>query len=208
VPIANKAHAILPLSLFEAVRDLDVPPGADLDEFHRELVVKRLGTSATVAAQIERYAHLAQAGKRVDAEDFIAVLRLIGRRSDADLVFANGGRLAGRHAVRLTSPAARALRKLLDRRGREQAGFRLARRAARRAFHADLSRSAAVTEVVLPESLATIATPDGAACGFYGSAVAELLRTFTTFDGALFHTQCRSRGDPVCRWRSKARQEE
>jgi predicted hydrocarbon binding protein len=45
------------------------------------------------------------------------------------------------------------------------------------------------------------------ACGFFGAALAELLRTFTDFDGALFHTECRARGATVCRWTSTARGE-
>ena len=191
---------MLPLSLFEAVRDLDLPPGADLDDFHRELTKKRLGTSPTVAAQISRYARLVDQGRVVGAEEFVAVLRLIGRRSDANLVFADAGRRAGRHALRLTSPAARLGRRMLAGRLGQGAGFRLARRAARRVFALELTSQRGTTVGTLSGTLATQATPNGAACGFYGSAVAEILRAFTAFDGAVLHTHCRARSDPECRW--------
>lgn len=206
-PASNTVHAVLPLALFEAVRDLDVPPGADLDEFHRELTVKRLGTSATVAAQIERYVTLVRSGRRVEAEEVVAVLRLIGRRADASLVFAAGGRLAGHRAARLASLGGRVVRRVLGGSPREGVGFRLARGAAKEVLSADLTRAGAVFEAVLRGPLAAAATLDGSACGFFGSAVAELLRAFTTFEGALFHTQCRARGDKECRWSSAVRQE-
>jgi hypothetical protein len=200
-PAPSRTHAVLLLALFEAVRALDLPPGADLDEFHRELTTKRLGTSPTVAAQIARYDRLVMAREAVDPEELVAVLRLLGRRADARLVFADGGRRAGRHAVRLTSLVARAGRRLLPGRLKEAAGFRLAQRAARRVLGVDVTRNAGVMEAWLRDPAGARATPDGAACGFYGSAIAELLRAFTSFDGAMFHTTCRARGDAVCRWR-------
>ena len=199
---------MLPLALFEAVRGLDIPPGAELDEFHRELTSKRLGTSPTVAAQIARYTRLVHEGRTVGADEFVAVLRLIGRRNDSHLVFTDGGRRAGRHAVRLTWAAARMGARVLPGRLGEGAGFRLARGAVRRVFAFDLAREGGVLGGRLPGSLATQATPDGAACGFYGSAVAEVLRAFTTFDGAMIHTQCRARRNEVCRWRAATGTEE
>lgn len=184
------------------MRVLDLPPGADLDEFNRELTIKRLGTSPTVAAQIARYARVVRAGDPVDPEELMAVLRLMGRRADAGLVFADGGRRAGRHAVRRTSVVARTGWRLLPGRVRELAGFRLARVAARRVLGVELVRNAGVPEAWLRTPLGARATPDGAACGFYGSAIAELMRAFTTFDGAMFHTLCCARGDAACRWRA------
>ncbi|HWP36748.1 MAG TPA: hypothetical protein VNL18_04255 [Gemmatimonadales bacterium] len=203
-PVSNKVHPVLPLALFEAVRELDVPPGAELDAFHRELTVKRLGTSATVAAQIRRYAELVSAGKRIEADELAAVLRLVGRRADAPLAFATAGRIAGRRAARLTSRAARALRRVGTGRMGEGMGFHIARRAARRVLAADLARTGEIYQATLVGAPAAAVVSVGSACGFFGSALAELLRTFTRFDGALFHTECRARGAAVCRWTSAA----
>ena len=47
--------AFIPLSLLEAIRNLDTPLEDGLDELSPEIVSKRLGLSPTVAAQIERY---------------------------------------------------------------------------------------------------------------------------------------------------------
>ena len=46
------------------------------------------------------------------------------------------------------------------------------------------------------------ATPDGAACGFYAAALAELLRHLVDFEGAMDHTSCRARGEERCEWRT------
>jgi hypothetical protein len=43
---------------------------------------------------------------------------------------------------------------------------------------------------------------DGKQCEFFGSALAELLRKCTDFNGAMLHGECRSRGDDVCSWNS------
>jgi hypothetical protein len=95
---------------------------------------------------------------------------------------------------------------------RNAVGFSSARRAARSVLEASVQRDrtrapaggrdGAQVIVVMADPPSAAATADGTACGFYGSAVAELLRALTEFDGALYHVRCRSRGDAACEWRS------
>src|SRR2546423_13270987 len=92
-------HALVPLTILEAIQRLDAPTEDGLEEFHRELAIKRLGMSDTVATQIERFRRLAGRGPGVEMEEAAALFRLAGRRSDAGLVFADAGRRAGRHAI-------------------------------------------------------------------------------------------------------------
>src|SRR5688572_25922384 len=47
--------ALIPLSLLEALRNLDTPVEDGMEELAEEIVVRRLGLSPTVAAQIQRY---------------------------------------------------------------------------------------------------------------------------------------------------------
>ena len=54
--------AIIPLSLLEALRNLDTPVEDGLEELAGEIVAKRLGLSGTVAAQIQRYQSAFQRG--------------------------------------------------------------------------------------------------------------------------------------------------
>jgi len=199
-----RAHAIIPLALFEAVRALDLPTDDGLEEFHDELVVKRLGMNRTVVAQIERYGGLARGDKRVDGEEVAAVLRLVGRRPDAGLVYAEAGHRAARRAAARVSGLLRLLRHLLP------AGFGgfLARRAAADVFGIALRADRGGVAAGMDDPIALRATPGGAACAFFGSAVAELLRIFTPFDGALLHHACRGRGDGECHWRAGPPEEE
>ncbi|HEY6854252.1 MAG TPA: hypothetical protein VI139_08390, partial [Gemmatimonadales bacterium] len=97
-------HSILPLAVLEAVRNLDTPVEDGLSEFAEELLVKRLGLSSTVAMQLERYEDLVRRDARVDTGQLEALLRLVGRRPDAELVFADAGRRAARRAARRVFP--------------------------------------------------------------------------------------------------------
>ena len=86
--------ALIPLSLLEAIRNLDTPVEDGLEELAEEMVVRRLGLSPTVAAQIQRYRAAAERDGAVELDEAVSVLRLVGRRPDAALVFADAGRCA------------------------------------------------------------------------------------------------------------------
>ena len=187
-------HAAVPLTILEAIQHLDAPIEDGLDEFHDELAGKRFGMSETVAAQIERYRRLADRGRRVELEEEAALFRLVGRRNDAGLVFANAGCRAGRRAVS-------AMRRLPGF-ARNGLGFAIARRAAR-VFDAALERNSGPVSVTIDAPPSALSTTGGEGCGFYGSGLAEILRAVTHFDGALFHVRCRSRGAKACQWSTK-----
>ncbi|MBI4541552.1 MAG: hypothetical protein HY705_00805 [Gemmatimonadetes bacterium] len=199
-----EAHSILPLAVLEAMRSLDRPAPRDEEaaEYVDELLKKRLGLSETVAAQIGRYEAVVRRDQPVRVEEVEQILRLASRRSDAPLVFADGGRRAGRLAVRRLWFATRWASRHLPRLLRRSIGFRAARRAAGDVFAVSLAREAGATVAVIGDSPAVRATPDGAACGFYTAALAELLRQLVEFDGAMVHSRCCARGDERCEWRS------
>src|SRR5256885_5914607 len=127
-------HSIVPLAALEAVRNLDTPVEDGLSEFAEELLSKRLGLSNTVAMQLSQYEAMVRRDARADPAHVEALLRLVGRRPDADLVFADAGRRAARRAVRRlflgSRLAARAAPRML--------GYGVARRAARAVFGGEL----------------------------------------------------------------------
>src|SRR5881409_3062235 len=82
-------HSIVPLAVLEAVRNLDTPVEDGLSEFAEELLSKRLGLSATVAMQLREYEGMVRRDAPADSSHVEALLRLVGRRPDADLVFAD-----------------------------------------------------------------------------------------------------------------------
>jgi hypothetical protein len=101
--------ALLPLAVFEAVQNIDTPPDDGLGALQDELAAKRLGLSPTVAAQVARYRSQVSAGGELPADEALAVFRLVGRRPDAGLVYADAGRRAARYAARRLSTGRRAL---------------------------------------------------------------------------------------------------
>jgi len=191
-------HSILPLAVLEAVRNLDTPVEDGLTEFAEELLSKRLGLSPTVAMQLAEYEGLVRRDARVEPAHLEALLRLVGRRPDADLVFAEAGRRAARRAVGRLTGVSRMLARIAPR----SAGFGAARRAAGAVMGGDLRREEHVPVATVGETLAVSATPDGAACTLYATAFAELLRLLMGFEGAMVHTSCRASGGDRCEWRA------
>jgi hypothetical protein len=196
------AHSILPLAVLEAMRHLDSPRDEEAAEYVDELLKKRLGLSNTVAAQIARYELVVRLNRRVTGAELEQIFRLASRRTDAALVFADGGRRAARRSVgRLALPTRWAARSLPRFAGRPL-GFRAARRCAAAVFGARLRWHGRAVVITVADPAAIRATPDGAACGFYAAAFAELLRQLVDFDGGMLHATCRARGDARCEWHS------
>jgi len=204
VPTPAAVPALLPLSLLEAIRNLDTPVEDGLDELAEEIVVRRLGLSPTVAAQIQRYRAAAAREGTVELDEVVSVLRLVSRRPDASLVFADAGRRAARYAVRSRGRSARTFARVSPTALARRVSLRAAARLARQVFDGELKAPAHGTEVRMADPLSILAVPDGAACTFYGSAYGELLRCLTAFEGAMLHERCRARGDDACVWRSAA----
>jgi len=191
-------HSIVPLAVLEAVRNLDTPVEDGLSEFAEELLAKRLGLSHTVAMQLAQYETMVRRDDRAEAAHVEALLRLVGRRPDADLVFADAGRRAARRAVRrllgVSRLAARAAPRVF--------GYAAARRAARAVFEGELRRERDVPVARVRDAIAVNATPDGAACTLYGTGFAELLRLLVGFEGVMLHVACRATGGDRCEWRA------
>ncbi|MFN2571547.1 MAG: hypothetical protein ABR537_08060 [Gemmatimonadales bacterium] len=193
-------HSIVPLALLEAVKNLDTPVEDGLTEFADELLVKRFGLSNTVQMQLAEFEQLVRKDARVEPAHVEALLRLVGRRPDADLVFADAGRRAARRAVkRMTG-----LSRLAAHTAPRMFGHVAARRAARAVLGADLGREQRLPVARVGDPIAIQATPDGSACGFYSAGLVELLRLLVGYEGAMLHVACRARGGAACEWRASA----
>jgi hypothetical protein len=204
---SSGVDAIIPLAVLETVRWLDTPRPDDTHEFHAELALKRLGTSATVAAQIERFQTLARDGDPVASEEVEQFLRLAGRRADAALVFDAAGRRAAAHAAaRVPAPARWTWRVGGPIRG--AMGRRIAKRTLQQVFGLLVEPIGGGYALSASGANPAQALPGGVACGLYGAAAAALLRRFTGFEGAVIHESCRAAGAPTCVWRTLTRREE
>jgi hypothetical protein len=195
-------NAIVPLSLLEAIRNLDTPLDDGLAaELASETIAKRLGLSTTVAAQIERYREMVDRREPVTSEEATQVFRLVGRRPDATLVYSDAGRRAARYAARAQGGRP-VLSQVLPRNVRRNLGVRKAQKVANRVFLVDLVPDQSGLGARLTETLATRAGFEGNGCYFYTALLAELLRVTSGFEGSMVHERCLSRGDDSCRWRA------
>src|SRR3954468_5556415 len=105
--------ALLPLSLLEAVRNVDTPSDQFDAEYVDELRNKRLGLSDTIYAQIKRHTEAVRKGQRTGQDEAIALARLIGRRPDSEAIFRSAGQRLARQSYKTISPITRQMMRLL-----------------------------------------------------------------------------------------------
>ena len=204
MPLPDQTSAILPLSLLEAMRNLDRPVEDGLEELSHEVVAKRLGLNPTVSAQIARYQGLARKKAPVEIDEAGAVFALVGRRPDASLVYADAGRRAARYSARLLPLGWRVLLRLLPGGFRRRLGSRRAVAVAQEVFGVTLLVAPLRAEATLQNTGPGVWVPDDQSCEFIGAAMSELLRTLVGFEGAMVHRACLSRGDAACVWQAQA----
>src|SRR5438876_6851499 len=132
--------ALLPLSLLEAVRNVDTPADAFEAEYVDELRNKRLGLSDTIYSQIKRHTEAVRRGKRIPQDEPVALAKLIGRRPDAEAVFRAAGKYLAREAYLTISPVTRKLLRLLPAAMARPIAFRRARQITARYLNANVRR--------------------------------------------------------------------
>jgi hypothetical protein len=138
----------------------------------------------------------------VELDETVSVFRLIGRRVDADLVFADAGRRAARYAAKARGRSSRTLAKVSPGGVARKLALSSAARLIRTIFGGEVKSQSHDLEVRMSAPLSIVALPTGEACVFYGSVYQELLRGLTGFEGALIHEGCRARGEDACVWRT------
>jgi hypothetical protein len=195
----------IPLSLLEAVRTVDTPDGSDEAEYVPELRNKRLGLSDTVYAQIRRYTAAVKRGQRISHDEAAGLARLIGRRPDAPEVFRAAGRsLAGAAYLTLPGYTRRTLRTLPGVFARPLALGHL-RRLGERYMGGAVSRVGSSLVLEVPQAITFESAPRQAGCGYYESALRELLVLMVNADGAVEHVRCAERHEGTCQWRAEWR---
>ena len=199
--------ALVPLSLLEAVRDVDTPEGEYDSEYVDELKNKRLGLSDTVYSQIRRYTEASRRGVRPTLDEAVALARLIGRRADAVVVFREAGRYIARETYKTISPFARQMMRALPSLAARPIALRRARRITERYLNGRLTRvgNSLLLEVADTDSATLGTAPRAAGCAYYESALRELLRLLVGGVGAVEHVHCVERGEGRCEWRAEWR---
>jgi len=194
--------ALLPLSLLEAVRDVDTPEDQMEAEFVDELRNKRLGLSDTVYVQIKRYTEAVRRGQRTAQDESVALAKLIGRRPDAEAVFRQAGRYLARQSYRTISAPMRRLMRILPSVVAKPLALRQARRIAKRQLNGTVRRVGAFLLLEVPRSVTIGSGPRSAGCAYYEAALRELLRLLIGAVGTVEHVRCSARGEGTCEWRA------
>lgn len=194
--------ALLPLSLLEAVRNVDTPSDQFDAEYVDELRNKRLGLSETIYAQIKRHSEAARRGHRIGQDEAIALAKLIGRRPDSDAVFRAAGRYLARQAYHTLSPLTRRLMRLMPTALARPLAYRRAKKIASRYLNGNVRRVGSFLMLEVPRSITLGTAPAGAGCSYYEASLRELLRLLVGSIGAVEHVRCAGRGEGSCEWRA------
>lgn len=197
--------SLLPLSLLEAVRDVDSP----IEDIEAELVGdlrnKRLGLSDTVYMQIRRYTEAVKRNHRTGHEEAAGLAKLIGRRADAEAVFRAAGRFLALEAYGTISPVSRRLMLTLPSFLSRPIALRHTRRLSRRYFGGRVSRVGSSIFLEVAQSVTLDAAPRSVGCAYYEAGLKELLRLLANSVGAVEHHRCATRGEGMCAWRAEWR---
>jgi len=198
----TNVDALLPLSLLEAVRDVDTPSDQLETEFVDELRNKRFGLSETVYTQIKRHTEAVRRRQRVDKDEAIALAKLIGRRPDAEAVFRAAGRYMARQSYRTISPVTRRMMRLLPSAMARPLAFRHAQKIAARYLNGNVRRVGNFLLVDVPRSITLGTAPGTIGCTYYEASLRELLLLLIGSGGAVEHVRCTGRGEGTCEWRA------
>lgn len=195
-------EAVVPLSLLEAVRALDLP-AADLDtELVHELRNKRFGLSDTVYMQIKRYSEAVKRQQAVAFDEVVALARMVGRRPDADVVLREAGRRVARAALDSVSSTTRRAARSLPGAVARPLALRHLRALSRRFLAGTIERQGSTLVLSVSSPVSADAAANGGGCAFYEAAFRELLLGLTGVEHAMQLVSCRARGDSQCQWRT------
>src|SRR6476661_1999768 len=199
-------NAIVPLSLLEAVRSVDIPEGGDDEvEYVQEHRNKRLGLSDTVIAQIRRYKDALKRNQPIPIHEAAGISRLIGRRPDAENIFTRGGTIVADRMYEMISGTTRQIIHLLPGFLARPLAFRQVRKAGEKYLGASVRRVGASIVLAVKESVTFEAAPRGIGCLYYESALREMLKLLVNGGGMIDHVHCRERGEDTCEWRAEWR---
>jgi predicted hydrocarbon binding protein len=203
--MSSTVDPLLPLTLLEAVRTVDLPEGDLEAEFVAELRNKRLGLSDTVFAQIKRFTEAVRRRQPQSFDEAAGIAKLIGRRPDAEAVFREAGRMLARQSYRTISPITRSLTLNLPALLSRPIALRHVRRISARYAAGSVKRVGSTILLLVPKPVTLDSAPRQAGCSYYESALRELMQLLVGGVGAVEHVRCAGRGEGNCEWRAEWR---
>ncbi len=166
---------------------------------------KRLGLSDTVIAQIRRYKDAMKRNQAIAIHEASGIARLIGRRSDAEMIFGRAGSIVANRMYELISATTRQIIHVLPGFLARPLAFRQVKKAGERYLGASVRRVGASIVLGVKESVTYETAPKGTGCLYYESALREMLKLLVNGGGMIDHVHCRERGEDICEWRAEWR---
>jgi hypothetical protein len=197
--------AALPLALLQSTRAHDRPGEVLEDEDLSISLPRRLGLSGVIESQIQRYETAARGGKRVPAEEFNNLLKLVLRRPDAETILRETGARVAQRQFERVPPSWLKLLRMLPR----AALFAAIRRAATRLLHnvsgqSDVHVSGKPLRAQIKRPEIAFLDPPGVACALYAAAFEEIASQYLGRKANVAHSKCATNGGDYCEWRLEA----
>src|SRR4029078_5393113 len=168
-------NAIVPLSLLEAVRTVDIPERDDV-EYLQEHRNKRLGLSDTVIAQIRRYKDALKRNQQIAIHEASGIARLIGRRPDAEGIFTRAGSIVANRMYQMISGSTRQIIHILPGFIARPLAFRQVKKAGEKSRGASVCGVVASIVLGVRDSVTYGTAPKAVGCLYYESALREMLK--------------------------------
>jgi bacteriochlorophyll 4-vinyl reductase len=197
-PVVNPR---IPFSLLEAVRRIDTPEEDPEAEYVHELRNKRLGLSETVYQQIRRYSDAVKRGQLLPSSEAVGLVALIARRSDAEELFRNAGKIVASDIYASIPDAKRRMMRLFPAFAARPLAFGEIKRISSRYFGGAITGSDGFLTLTIPDAVVVNGGPGAAGCSYYETAFRELIRLLINDSSAVDHLRCTQRGDDACEWR-------
>lgn len=197
--------AALPLALLQSTRSHDRPGEVLEDEDLSASLPRRLGLSGVIESQIQRYETAARSGKRVPADEFHSLLKLVLRRPDAETILREtGARVAQRQFERVPLSWLKLLR-VLPRAALLHTIARASTRLLRNVSGApDVHVAGKPLRAQIKAPQVAFLEPAGLACTLYAAAFEEIASLYLGKKANVAHSQCATNASDCCEWRLEA----
>jgi hypothetical protein len=193
--------AALPLALLQSTRSHDRPGEVLEDEDLSISLPRRLGLSGVIESQIQRYESAARGGKRVSADEFNNLLKLVLRRPDAEPILREtGARVAQRQFERVPPSWVKLLR-VMPRAALNRAIRKAATRLLRNVSGVSDVHVSGKPLTAKLKSPVVFMEPPGVACTLYAAAFQEIASLYMGKKANVAHSQCATNGGEYCEWR-------
>ena len=186
------------LTLFEVIRQQDLPSEVLEDEDPSVTMPRRLGLSDVVEARIRHAREDVKRGVRISDEEFHDLVRLVTKRPDAAEIF----RLVGVRLSGGNGAGPRMTLRFLPSRLRYAMARRAVRRSLKSLFGRRVGGFASGPFTMEGRSLLFIQSdPGGDACALVSGFCGPVLQRTLGMKSSVSHVACESRGDALCRWK-------